>query len=171
MRAFVFGLLLLPAIGFAQRKSKGYFSFNTSLHFKSKTDPGFGGLLSGNLQVSKEFFAGVQIGALKLPNTDGVYVPLQAKFTIAPSFNSNKVSPIMLIEPVYGIHNKTYQYYWGSYTEEGGFTFFAGGGILLPASARGGLLLAVGYSSFGFKSGNETTNLEMVGVRLGVYLK
>jgi len=161
----------LPVIGFAQKKSKGYFSITSSLHFTSKADPGFGGLASGNLQVTKEFFAGVQLGAIKLPNTDGVYVPLQAKFTIAPSFHSNKVSPVMLIEPGYGIHSKTYKYYYGSYTEEGGFTFFAGAGVLLPVSTRGGLLLAVGYSSFGFTMANEKSNLEMIGVRLGVYLK
>lgn len=171
MRVLVFCMLLFPIIGLAQKKSKGYLSITSSLHFKSQTDPGFGGLVSGNLQVSKEFFAGVQLGALKLPYTDGVYVPLQAKFTIAPSFHSNKVSPVMLIEPGYGIYNKTYHYYAGSYTEEGGFTFFAGAGILLPVSARGGLMLAAGYSSFGFKAGNEKTNLEMIGARLGVYLK
>lgn len=171
MRWGLICLLLLPVIGLAQKKSKGYVSVNAALEFKSKTDPGFGGLASGNLQVSKEFFAGMQLGALKLPYKDGVYVPLQARFTIAPSMHSNKVSPFMLIEPGYGIYSKTHNNFFGSYTEEGGFVLFAGGGILLPASQKGGLQVSVGYSSFGFKTGTYKDNLEMVGVRLGVYFR
>ena len=168
MRIVFLCLLSLPLICLAQKKNKGYFALDASLHFKSQSDPGFGGLVSGNLPVNDAFFVGLQLGAFSLPNTDGVYVPIQAKFTIAPSLHSNKISPVMLIEPGYGIHNKTYSY---GLNEEGGFTFFAAAGLLLPASSKGGLCLAVGYSSFGLKAGNEKSNLEMVAVRLGVFLR
>lgn len=171
MRTILFCLLVMPFICFAQRKAKGYFSLDPALYFKAKTDPGFGGFLSGNLKLKSELFAGLQIGAVSLPGMDGAYVPLQAKFTVIPSLNSNKVSPFMLIEPGYGIHNKTYGNSYFSYTEEGGFVFFAAAGLLLPTSAKGALTLAIGYSSFGSKIGTTKHNLEMVGVRLGVLLK
>lgn len=164
-------LLLLPLAALSQKNDKGYFSITALTAFKANADPAFGASLSGNVELAKAFFIGGQIGLVKFPLHDGVYVPLQAKFTVAPQLDSKKIGLLVLLEPGYGVYNKTLHAGSNTITQQGSFTFFGGLGGTFPGKGKGRAFLAAGYSLFGFKTNDVRNDERLIEVRAGVMLR
>lgn len=163
---FLFFLLLLPFLGISQKK-EGYFALTVGANFKANTDPAFGAYLSGNGQIGPGFFIGAEIGVVKLPDLDGVYLPLLSRFTLIPRKDPKKLSPMILLQPGYGIYEKTVS----NIKTEGGFCFYGGAGVAFPGQGKGRGYLTVGYSLFGLNVNDVGANLEMIGIRAGIMIK
>jgi hypothetical protein len=167
MRIILLGILLIPAALSAQQKQhKGFVSLEPSIHFYKKAEPAFGFQLSGNGQLGSGLYAGVEVGVVRLAKDSGIYIPFQAKFSVIPI--RNKYSPMVLIEPGYGVYKSK-----ASSSAEGtagGFTFFGGVGLAFPGKDKSRGFLAVGYSRFGFETGSTHTSIEGVGIKLALML-
>lgn len=154
-----------------QSQKQGYFSFGLGANFAQVYDPVIGVHLSGNGEIGKGFFAGIEIGAVKFQEFEGVYLPLQLKFTVAPKINTDKVSPLIVLAPGYGVYNKAVRVGSINITNQGGMVFYGGLGLAFPGKGKSRGYLTLGYSMFGFTTNEIKSYAEMIGLRAGVMLR
>ena|SRR5438552_10933388 len=167
MKTFLlFCLFLIPALSQAQHKKQGgYFSFAGSVNIPTTAgmDPIMGAELSGNAELGKGGYLGLQAGVLKFQGMMGVYVPIQLKFSLMPAKNPKKVSPLIVLAPGLGVYNQT--------DTQGGFTFYGGIGAVFAGKGKSGGYLTAGYSSYGFTSGDINSTVETIGIRAGIMIQ
>ena len=170
MKRLLFILILFPCLCFGQSR-KGYLSIELGTYFARNTDPAIGVHLSGNAEITPSLFLGLEAGVIKFPNLKNLYAPILARFTMMPQTSRAKATPLILVEPGYGIYRHVRKIGNLRVETEGGFDFFGGIGAVFNGKGKGRLFLAIGYSSFGFSTNDIRSNLEMVGLRLGVMLR
>jgi hypothetical protein len=164
-------LLLFSAcslLSYSQNDYRGYFAIEPSLYFNKKNDPAFGVNFSGSGELANGLFAGLQVGIVSFDERDKVYVPLQAKFTVAPGYGTKKTSILIFLEPGFGVYQESFKVGNDFKETTGGFTFFGGLGAAFPGKRNSKLSLVAGYSLFGFKTEDIKSNTEMFGMRLGL---
>lgn len=165
---FFICLFLICTLSNAQTKKGGYFSIALGANFQTAPDqdPIIGGHLSGNAELGKGAYLGLEVGVVKFQLYQGVYIPIQAKFTLLP-MKDKKVSPLIVLSPGLGAYNKTV---FGVSTT-GGFVFYGGlGAAFSDAKKKSRAFITVGYSLFGFNVNDQDANIETIGIRAGVML-
>jgi hypothetical protein len=96
-----------------------------------------------------------------------LYVPVFAN--IAYNFNAtNKIFPMLLLQPGYGIYSRTTKVGITDIIEKGGFTWFAGGGIGISSSSRIKTMIHIGYAGYTFKTNNQKNTADGFAVKVGV---
>jgi len=165
MRTLIVCCLFLPMLCLAQKKNKGYCSFDASIDVKKNYDPPIGIRFSGNGEIVNGFFLGAEVGVVKFPDLEGVYVPILARFTVVPNADSKKTTFLALLEPGYGAYNKQDAL---NAPLQGGFNFFGGIGATFSGKGSGRMYLAAGYSLYGFKRNDIKSDREMLGMRVGI---
>jgi hypothetical protein len=162
--------LIFTLASSAQKKNKGYSSAAINLNIGNNTQS-FGASFGANVELSKGAFFGLEAGVLKFQDLDGIYLPMLGKFTIAPNIDKNKLSPLLVLQPGYGIYQHTYSAGSVQITTRGGFDFYGGVGVVFPGKGKGHGFLTVGYSLFGFTTEDVKSNLEMVGIKTGIMFR
>jgi hypothetical protein len=163
-------LLLIPFLAIGQ-KQKGYFGFAPGIYVYKNAEPGLGLHLSGNAQMGAGVYLGGQIGVVKFKGMDGVYIPLQAKLTGIFNKDESKASPMITVEPGYGVYNKSQRVGGTTFTTQGGFTIYSGVGIALPSKGKGWGFFTLGYSAFQFTTNEVSDFVETLGIRAGIMLR
>lgn len=130
------------------------------------TEPGFGGSLSGNIQLGKDrIYAGAGVGVVKIPDAEGVAVPVSFRFMAIAG--QKRTAPMILFSPGFLIYNKSV----AGVEVNGGFTLFAGGGLAFGSGAT----LSLGYSLYSFNTGYNSdffnSKTEALQLRFGAMIK
>jgi hypothetical protein len=157
-------LLFLSTTVIAQRRAtnaffSGTFQVDAPEHYK----PVVSGRLSGGANLNNFALLGVGVGITKFKEFKKLYVPVFGTITIA-DFKKH-VSPLVVVEPGYGIYNEKLR---SGVTREGGFTFFGGGGVAVAATSKANLSFSVGYSVYSFNTGGVNSTVKGVGFRFTV---
>ncbi len=170
MRIIIAGLLLICSLNSFCQKNKGYASISGSFDIRDNAQ-GYGALFSGNTRIGPGSFLGIESGLIKLKGLDAPYIPLFGKITVAPNFEKEKLSLLVVLEPGYGIYNHKTSIGNSYITTKGGFDFYGGLGAVTSSKSKAHAFVTIGYSRYGFSIEEITSKVEMVGVRIGVMFK
>jgi hypothetical protein len=169
VKAFLLILLFLPTVTFSQqKKTSGFFQFEFGTYLIQERDPAIGVQLSGNGEFGKGFYTGLGIGVVKFQNLDGVYIPINLKFTLIAY--KNKTSPMIILDPGYGAYKNSIRVGSISIVTQGGFNFFGGLGIAFGPEGKGRGFIAAGYQLFGFQVNEKAANTESIGIKFGLMI-
>lgn len=113
-------------------QNKGFATVSFGLDFPKKADPAISVFFSGNHEVLRDLALGISGGVVKFPRADRLYFPVAANITIMPG-NKSTVSPLIILQPGYGFYNRSESSGPFNFETKGGFTFYGGAGVLLPA--------------------------------------
>src|SRR5215208_515329 len=103
MKCLLVILFFIPCLCFGQSRNT-YFSIELGSYFSRSSNPSIGAHFSGNAEISPNFFVGLEAGVVKFPKLNNLYVPVLARFTMMPRTKLSKASPLILVEPGYGIY-------------------------------------------------------------------
>ena len=158
-------LLLSSAIAFSQRSNgflSGTFQVDAPEHYK----PIASARLSGGVNLKNLALIGIGVGITKFKEFKKVYVPVFGTITVADF--SKRVSPLVVLEPGYGIYNEKVRIGTRTVKREGGFTFFGGGGVAIAATSKANLSFSVGYAHYYFNTGGVNSSVRGPGFRFTV---
>lgn len=161
----IFSLFIFQ-VCFAQRSSRSFISGTVQVDAPEHYKPVVSARLSGGVNLKNLALVGFGIGITKFKEFSKLYVPVFGTVTIADF--SKRVSPLVVLEPGYGIYNEKIRLGNRTVTREGGFTFFGGGGVALAASSKANLSFSVGYAHYGFTTAGITSSVKGVGFRFTV---
>jgi hypothetical protein len=122
--------------------------------------------LSGGVNLKNLALVGIGVGVTKFKEFKKVYVPVFGTITVADF--TKRVSPLVVLEPGYGIYNEKIRVGNSTLTREGGFTFFGGGGVAIAASSKANLSFSVGYAYYGFNTAGINSSVKGVGFQFTV---
>lgn len=161
MKKLIFFLLLTPILSSAQ---KSYYSIDAAVDWPKNVELGYGIRLHGGAVIEDNVFLGVGAGVTKLDEVKGVYVPLF--FNISFAYNAkNKLFPILVLQPGYGIYKHTTTILNQDITTNGGFTFYGGAGFGYSGEETK-THITFGYSRYGFKTGKAGSYMDGMALRL-----
>lgn len=168
MKQVLSALFLILVLDSTAQKKSGYASISLAGYFSG--NQAFGGHVSGNAEMGKDAYIGLEIGGLKFEELPGIYFPLQARFTLWPE-TGKPVRPMVILSPGYGVYKKAIGTN-GVYVETtGGFTFYGGAGATFSGKGKGSGYVSLGYSLFQFTTENLKSNLKTFGIRAGMIIK
>jgi opacity protein-like surface antigen len=165
MKYILFFSLLFSSASYAQRSRgflSGTFQVDAPEHYKAVVSA----RLSGGVNVSNLALIGIGVGVTKFNEFKKVYVPVFGTITVADF--TKRISPLVVLEPGYGIYNEKVRVGTRTVTREGGFTFFGGGGVAIAASSKANISLSVGYAHYGFETGGVNSSVRGPGFRFTV---
>jgi hypothetical protein len=150
-RAFLPILFFISSACFAQ---ENLFTFNGtgSTGTRNSLTRGYGLDLSATRKVSGGLYLGVNAGVVNFTSMDNPYFPLALNMTYFPLKNRKASAPYLTFQPGYGY----YDFQRGSNNNkgdyDGGFTYFAGLGLMTKTAGKTRANFSFGYSSFGMNS-------------------
>jgi hypothetical protein len=167
MKYTILILVLLFAITtMAQRRSRGFLSGTFQVDAPEYYKPVISARLSGGINLKNLALVGIGVGVTKFKEFKKVYVPVFGTITVADF--TKRVSPLVVLEPGYGIYNEKIRVGNSTLTREGGFTFFGGGGVAIAASSKANLSFSVGYAYYGFNTAGINSSVKGVGFQFTV---
>ena len=161
----LFALLFSSAIAFSQKANSflsGTFQVDAPEHYK----PIANARLSGGVNLKNLALIGIGVGITKFKEFKKVYVPVFGTITVADF--TKRVSPLVVLEPGYGIYSEKVRVGTRTVTREGGFTFFGGGGVAIAATSKANLSFSVGYAHYSFNTGGVNSSVRGPGFRFTV---
>ncbi len=154
--------LLSSSFLFAQKRD-GFLSGTFQVDAPEHYDPIVSARLSGGGKLSNMALLGIGVGVTKIKEYKKLYVPVFGTITVADF--TKKLSPLVVLEPGYGIYKENIRSGNRRTTREGGFTFFGGAGVAIAASSKANLSFSVGYAHYGFSIDDYNYAIKGVGVR------
>jgi hypothetical protein len=167
MKCIVWLSVLLSTSTFAQRGlSRGFVSGTLQIDAPENYKAIVSARLSGGAKLSNLALIGIGVGVTKFKEFSKVYVPVFG--TIAIADFTKRISPLVVLEPGYGIYNE--KLHWGNrvVTREGGFTFFGGGGVAIAATRKANISFSVGYAHYSFTTAGITSSVKGPGFRFTI---
>jgi hypothetical protein len=174
MKYLLFALCFLSLSAFSQ--TKGFVLPTVQLASSNRTGGGVGGNITGDFALSKGFYFGASVGAIKFKNLPKAYLPIAMDLTYLFKSGSN-VNPVLQLQPGYGIYSDSYGTGINKQEMKGGFTVYVSGGI-----KTGPFVLQLGYRSIGLEEPavvttgssyqfvGKSTNYSAVEFRFGLLL-
>lgn len=162
MKYILLFTLFVSFSGFAQ-KSRRFVSGTLQIDAPEHYKPAAGARLSGGVNLNNLVLLGVGVGVTKFKEFSKVYVPVFGTLTLADF--TKRISPLLVLEPGYGFYNEKRD---RDFADQGGFTFFGGGGVAIAASQKANLSFSVGYSHYTFKTRGNNFTVNGPGLRFTV---
>ena len=159
---FLLGFLLSTVFSFAQ-KWDGFLSGTFQADLPNNFDPVASIRLSGGGKLNNLALVGIGVGITKFKEYKKLYVPVFGTLTVADF--TKRISPLIVLEPGYGIYKEGIRGGNRRTVREGGFTFFGGGGVAIAATSKANLSFSVGYAHYGFKIDQYSYAAKGVGIR------
>lgn len=156
-------VLLLSALASSAQKRDGFLSGTFQADLPNNLDPAASVRLSGGGKLNNMALLGIGVGITKFKEYKKLYVPVFGTITVADF--KKRISPMLVLEPGYGIYKETIRGGNRRTVREGGFTFFGGGGVAIAASPKANLSFSIGYAHYGFSIDNYNYAVKGVGVR------
>jgi hypothetical protein len=167
MKYIVLFALLFSSAAIAQKRpSNGFLSGTFQVDAPEHYKPVVGARLSGGVNLKNLALVGIGVGITKFKEFKKVYVPIFGTITVADF--SKHVSPLVVLEPGYGIYNEKFRAGNRTITRKGGFTFFGGGGVAVAANRKANLSFSVGYSIYSFNTAGINSSVKGIGFRFTV---
>jgi hypothetical protein len=147
-------LFFVSSIGFAQDKIFSISGVGTMATNKSHT-LAYGLDLSAIRKIKGGFYMGLNAGVMNFKGYASPYIPVALNMTYFPLKNRNANAPYITFQPGYGILDYkvrsvnfiTQESITGD--GDGGFTYFAGIGMMTKTAGKTRANFSLGYSSFG----------------------
>jgi hypothetical protein len=165
MRYILILTVLISSSVFSQ-KSRGFVSGTFQVDAPEHYEPIISARLSGGAKLNNLVLLGIGVGVTKFKEFKKVYVPVFGTITVADF--TKRISPLVVLEPGYGIYDEKVRLGNRTVTREGGFTFFGGGGIAIAATPKANLSFSVGYAYYGFNTAGVHSSIKGPGFRFTV---
>lgn len=165
MKYILVAVVLFSSVSHAQR-SRGFLSGTFQVDAPEHYKPVVSARLSGGANLRNLALIGIGVGVTKFKEFKKVYVPVFGTITVADF--TKRVSPLVVLEPGYGIYNEKLRIGTRNVTREGGFTFFGGGGVAIAATSKANLSLSVGYAHYNFNIDGVSSSVRGPGFRFTV---
>lgn len=118
---------------------------------------GYGVDLGASKKIKGNFYTGLTAGLMHFKYLKNLYFPVALNLAYFPLKNINANAPYITFQPGYVIHNRKENYGRETIDADGGFTYFAGIGMMTKTNSRTRANFSLGYSHFGRRF--KTTSL------------
>lgn len=163
MKKILLIVLLIPALAFSQKKTKGYGMFGVTGFIASKYDDIGGFTGSVGLSPSDIFTLGIGLDAYIIAQSSARFVQTYVDIRAFPTGLTKTISPFLSVQPGVVLYNKT-----TLVETKGSFAINLLGGIKTRSkrSSSGGFI-ALGYSNISFTAnyGNESVTTKYGGIK------
>ena len=134
MKNLLILLVSLPVLSHAQ---DSFITGQVGFDSPKNIDLALSARFAGGARIEKDVFLGVGAGVTKFSDNSSLYFPIFGHISF--SYNSTaKIFPIIVLQPGYGLYNKTIRVGNEDIQTKGGLTYFAGGvAIQLMIRCRG----------------------------------
>ena len=144
-------LFFVSSVSFAQ-KNLFTVSGTGGVGARSQKVQGYGLDLSAIRKVRGGLFLGVNAGVVDFKSMTNHYFPLALNMTYFPLKNFKAHTPYLTFQPGYGLYDFKFGGRNSVGDADGGFTYFAGIGMMTKTAGKARANFSLGYSSFGMNS-------------------